>query len=423
MQFSKKILDSIENGIIILDDELKIHFWNKWLTSKTLILDKDVKNKKIDELFPEIKSTILKRKIKTSLRLNAPTFYSSSTGYLIKIKRKKIFNQIFDYMKQDISITPYNIEDRLVTIFIYDQSSIEESNYKLKNSIKEKNRLNNKLKRYVDVIDKNVITLTTDLDGYIKYTSSAFCKLSGYSKDEVINKKPRLFKHELTSSDIYENLWNTIKLGKTWRGELLNKARNGTAYWVSSTITPVFDKQKRLIEYTSVMIDITDKKKIEEISIRDSLTKIYNREKFNQAFKQEVKLAKEYNSNLTLALFDIDFFKKINDNYGHSVGDSVLIEFSKLINENIKVSDTFARWGGEEFALLLAHTEINEAKEVLIKLKDLIENFNFKFIDNITCSIGTTQYLKDDNLESFLKRADTALYQAKNLGRNRLEIG
>ena len=114
--------------------------------------------------------------------------------------------------------------------------------------------------------------------------------------------------------------------------------------------------------------------KLQQLSIEDSLTKIYNRRFFEDTITKEIEISKRYETSLSLILLDIDFFKRINDNFGHQIGDEVLVDFTDLIKNNIRKTDIFSRIGGEEFALLLLHTNLEQAVELAIKLKNIVEN-------------------------------------------------
>ena len=156
------------------------------------------------------------------------------------------------------------------------------------------------------------------------------------------------------------------------------------------------------------------------------MTKAYNRLYFSSRLKEEIERAKRYNHPLSLILLDIDFFKKINDTYGHDVGDLVLKTVSQIVLENIRKSDLFARIGGEEFAILLPDTSKDKAILVAEKLRETIEKTpiilpNGKQI-KVTISLGVTSLKKDDNESSFIKRADEALYDAKKSGRNVVKV-
>jgi len=179
-------------------------------------------------------------------------------------------------------------------------------------------------------------------------------------------------------------------------------------------------------KYVVVLIDITTittkSKKFENKATYDALTNIYNRSKFNDVINEHYNLFKRYQENLCFAIFDIDFFKKVNDTYGHVVGDETLITFAQTIDESVRDTDVFARWGGEEFTLLMPSTNIEDGYIVVDKLRKLIEDVNFKTIGQKTCSIGITQFKKEDTIDSVLIRADEALYEAKETGRNKVCI-
>ena len=158
----------------------------------------------------------------------------------------------------------------------------------------------------------------------------------------------------------------------------------------------------------------------------DALTKLINRREFIKRISKEISRAKRYNSSLSLALIDIDFFKNVNDTYGHNVGDTVLKEIGEMISINTREIDIAARYGGEEFALILPETTFSEAEEILERLRLMIEvhYFNMHHIPiNITVSIGVGEYdITDKSVEDLCKKADDALYKAKRNGRNRIEL-
>ena len=162
---------------------------------------------------------------------------------------------------------------------------------------------------------------------------------------------------------------------------------------------------------------------LEEIASRDYLTKIYNRQKFESFLEYEIKKLDRYeNGTFSILLVDIDHFKQVNDSYGHLKGDSVLQDFAKILKLSSRKSDVVARWGGEEFIVLLPHTNTEEAIFVAEKIRSTVEVYDFKDNLILTCSIGISQYHKNDTKREIFNRADNALYKAKALGRNRIEI-
>jgi diguanylate cyclase (GGDEF)-like protein len=157
---------------------------------------------------------------------------------------------------------------------------------------------------------------------------------------------------------------------------------------------------------------------LELLASTDKLTGAWNRRHFEQVVSAEINRFGRHCQELSLLILDIDYFKSINDNYGHHVGDIVLSKTSYLIKENIRESDILARWGGEEFVILAPSTSISKAVELAERLRLIIASQTFPECGNITVSFGVAQFQTSENLYKCLKRADDALYHAKNSGRN-----
>lgn len=156
------------------------------------------------------------------------------------------------------------------------------------------------------------------------------------------------------------------------------------------------------------------------LSFHDSLTGIYNRTFFKIKAAEKMKQAKHHKQPITILLLDVDKFKHINDTYGHLAGDEVLKEIVNIINSSIRCSDTIARYGGEEFMLLMPDTAISEAMTKAEEIRVKVENSQNVISEKITISIGIAEWLLDESLEDWFKRADTALFQAKESGRNQV---
>ncbi len=165
-------------------------------------------------------------------------------------------------------------------------------------------------------------------------------------------------------------------------------------------------------------------KELERLATTDSLTGLYNRRKLIDILEHELTRAKRYGNELSVVLFDIDNFKKINDTYGHDVGDYVLQQVTKLVKDNLRNVDVIGRWGGEEFLIVLPQTNLEGAKVVAEKVRKAIEQHSFAKVGRVTASFGVADYdvEKDKHIDDFLKKADIALYRAKNTGRNRVEV-
>ncbi len=154
------------------------------------------------------------------------------------------------------------------------------------------------------------------------------------------------------------------------------------------------------------------------LAMTDTLTETSNRLYFEQKLSQEIERAKRFNESLSLIEVDIDHFKTINDQYGHAVGDQVLIKITQTIREQIREVDTISRWGGDEIMILLPHTNLEEAKHVAEKTRKIIESLTFDNNLHVTSSFGVAQLNPNESLKDFMIRTDQALYQSKEAGRN-----
>jgi len=201
---------------------------------------------------------------------------------------------------------------------------------------------------------------------------------------------------------------------------IIDKHLNTKAFTIS--VSKVDNNSKCLVTLT----DITKMKEQQVATAKkaytDGLTQVYNRNKFDEVLKDECIYTKRYERPLSIAIIDIDKFKDFNDTYGHLIGDEVLISLAQTVNSSLRETDTFARWGGEEFVILFKETRADVAKQVSQKLKDKIQANTHELAGTITASFGVTEYKKGDTIESIFKRCDEALYLAKENGRNRVEV-
>lgn len=164
-------------------------------------------------------------------------------------------------------------------------------------------------------------------------------------------------------------------------------------------------------------------KKLEYMAETDSLTELYNRRKFDEILDYEIEKNKRYNLGLSIIFCDIDNFKNINDTYGHDIGDEVLRTFALKLKDITRESDIVARWGGEEFTILITNTnEVGTVESLADKIRQEIANCKFDKVGKVTSSFGVTFFKENDNKNTILKRVDEALYKAKNLGKNCVEI-
>jgi len=223
------------------------------------------------------------------------------------------------------------------------------------------------LESYKDAIDSNLIVSKTNLDGNISYLNKNFCEISGYTSEEIVGQNHNVLRDKTLSEAVQKRLWRaTIRKG-TWNGRLKNIKKDGSFYWVDATIAPITDAKGEIKEYISIRHDVTElvkqKNELELLAKTDSLTKLGNR----NALKEDTTNAK----NLSLILVNIDSFSQVNDFYGHDLGDDVLVEFAKKLqelcemNENLKIY----RVSGDEFAILAsdmqAHSVVQKAQNIV----------------------------------------------------------
>jgi len=204
----------------------------------------------------------------------------------------------------------------------------------------------------------------------------------------------------------------------------LNATTNIIIAWIASMVIfkkylSEFSKQKK-IEYKNIELnEINEKLKI--LSIKDELTGLYNRRKLEELLQDEYQKAKRYNHVFSVVLLDLDDFKKINDNYGHQVGDQVLKEVSKILLDTIRKVDYCGRWGGEEFLILLPDTKLDAAVTLAQRVRKEIEGYSIPKVDNLTSSFGVSVYSPGKEIKDIIKEADEALYRAKEKGKNNVQ--
>lgn len=290
-----------------------------------------------------------------------------------------------------------------------------------------------RLKLTMAIEQATISFLMTDENRIIEYVNPAFEKTTGYSSNEAIGQNISFLKSELTSEKVYDELWKVVMNGETWEGELINKRKDGSIYYAESKITPVLDINGELISILSIKQDITERKELEEklmkASIMDSLTNIYNRRYVFEVLEQMAEVYKRKGDNFSVDILDIDFFKKVNDTFGHPAGDFILQEFARIIGEGIRSSDILGRHGGEEFIILFTNCNKQNSKIVVDKILKRVRNTIFKYDENeirFTFSAGISDALGFDinkfSHENLIKSADERLYEAKNTGRNKIVI-
>jgi diguanylate cyclase (GGDEF)-like protein/PAS domain S-box-containing protein len=421
-------------------------------------------------------------------------------------------------------------------------------------------------------LDEHNIVSIADTNGNIMAVNDKFCEVSQYSREELLGQNHRLLKSGQQPDAFFNDLWSKISAGQVWRGEICNRRKDGSFYWVASTILPFVDENGLPSRYVSVRTDITAIKeaqhvlersraeleqlvqirsgelaereevlrsitnaaqdavvmidsagrvtywnpaaenmfgfaeaevtgkglhelivperylerahagfshfstsgegpvigrtttlrakhrngdefpvdvslsaiklrgqwsavgivrdatervqieeRLKQLATTDTLTGICNRRHFDEVLASEIDRAARFSSPLSLILFDIDHFKRINDTFGHQAGDRVLTQLAVVVGNTIRTVDLFARWGGEEFVVLLPGSDLNAGRLLAEKLRMAIEKQAFSDVGQVTCSFGVAEYVPGDSMDALMKKVDRCLYHAKASGRNRVE--
>ncbi|WP_438969681.1 diguanylate cyclase [Methylophaga sp.] len=265
----------------------------------------------------------------------------------------------------------------------------------------------------------------------IVYVNPAFTKLTGYSFKEAMGKTPRMLQGEGTSESSKKKIKKALLKQHDIRITLRNYTKSGKEYWIDVSIVPLRDDTGSVTHYAAIQREVTEQKRkeshLEHLSTTDALTGAGNRraldEKLDALFSERRKQAE-----FCLLVIDIDNFKPINDKFGHPAGDRYLIELVKTLKSLLRENDFIARTGGEEFCIILPNTDIDSASISAERLRKAIEQLEVtESVENYqiqaTISLGVSQRtIHDESVESIFERADKALYEAKESGKNQYKI-
>ncbi|MBI2380983.1 MAG: EAL domain-containing protein [Gammaproteobacteria bacterium] len=264
----------------------------------------------------------------------------------------------------------------------------------------------------------------------IKLVNSSFSRITGYASEEVIGKNPRMFNSGKQSQEFYERLWAHVEKKGPWQGEIWNRRKNGELYPEWCSVTPVRGSGGDILEYVMIFSDITQRKQIEN-RLRyqanfDALTDLPNRSLFIDRLTQGLVRARREGTTLALLFIDLDRFKNINDTLGHSAGDKLLVAVARELRNCVRESDTIARFGGDEFAVILSpiYGPKNASTVAQNLLKVLSRPYDIDGYEAVVGgSIGITVFPSDGTTtEELVKNADAAMYRAKEQGRNNYQF-
>jgi len=295
--------------------------------------------------------------------------------------------------------------------------------------------LRNELKQSVSLVSRlmgNVFAnasegvLITDPDGVILNVNRAFSEVTGYSAEEVRGKTPSILHSGRQGEKFYHTMWESLQRNGQWQGEIWNRRKSGEVYpeWLS--ISSVRDDNGALSHYVAIFSDITsakeNEKRLHRLAHYDSLTDLPNRILFTDRVKSAIVRARRSGKRLAVMFLDLDGFKPVNDLFGHAAGDRLLQRISARLVETLRESDTVARFGGDEFTILL--NELDRPEDAAAVAEKVITAVAHPCpLDNhevfVTTSIGIALFPEDgDEPDVLVGRADAAMYESKKRGKN-----
>jgi diguanylate cyclase (GGDEF)-like protein/PAS domain S-box-containing protein len=301
-------------------------------------------------------------------------------------------------------------------------------NLELLYQIEERKQTEEKLKQAAAVFENTTEgVFITDAKGYVVAVNQAFIDISGYSEEELIDQNPRLWKSDRHNQEFYDAVWSALRGKGQWRGEIWNRRKNGDVYPAWMTINAIRNDQGETVNYVTVISDISVIKesqvRLDHLAHHDALTNLPNRLLFNARLRHALQHAHRHKRKVAVLFLDLDGFKGVNDELGHLIGDGVLQEVARRLTALMREDDTVARLGGDEFSIILEDT--SDAEKISLVARKILSAFEAPLEIGphtlpITTSLGISVYPNDgEDLSTLLKNADTAMYRAKELGKNR----
>jgi len=417
---SKRLEKKVKNIIVAMDGE---EGYEKYIEHKPDLILTDVTMPKMSgiEMARKIKETNKDIPIIILSAHNDATYLLEAielgiSGYLLKpVDRDKMLEQLNSQAK----IVCLDRVNKKQQVQIQEQQNIlqnimnAEKNINFVTDFNHVSFANNSFLKFFDV--QNI----AQFEIKYKHIENIFIQHNDYVHPNMVGSCDRKMDETCFGQIFFDKI---NELDETKRVVLmLDKTMEPKSYFINISIIDA-DKKIYLIGLTDITKMTIEKVNTEHKAYYDGLTGIFNRNKLEEFFNQELLRVKRYKHFLSVAILDIDHFKNFNDTHGHLVGDEVLILLAQNVHSKVRNTDMFARWGGEEFVIVFVETKIDSAFKTANNIRKHIESLEHPTAGKVTASFGITQYKDGDTLETLFKRCDDALYVAKENGRNRVEI-
>lgn len=406
--FSRLIVEHVCDGIVLTDDKCKIVWINPAFTRMSGYELEDLLGKKPADV------------------LQGPDTSPESTAALGRAiaLREPCKVDIVNYSKageaytSEINLSPMFDADGALTHFVAVQRDVTEERALAQESVD--------FKAYQRALELQAIVSVTDARGRITFVNQKFCDISGYDTEDLIGKTHKIVNSGHHDRSFFVKMWQTIRAGETWHGEVCNRTKSGEIYWVDTTVVPVHGSRGEILRYVSTRYDITERKQAESELIRqaemDALTGLANRPRFMAELRRAAKEADQSNGQQggLVVMIDLDHFKDLNDSLGHHMGDLLLKETALRLSEFIGPNGLVARLGGDEFAAIVPDALAPDPQVFMRNLHAAA--CASAALDGViylpSYSMGVARFPTDGRTaEGLLINADVALYDAKRNGR------
>lgn len=308
---------------------------------------------------------------------------------------------------------------------------IQRNSCELKSELEQRRLTETELRKLSKAVENSAAGIfIADPDGWVEYANRKYLQMRGYALDEPMGFPSPLIQSDMIVSSSHGDAWETLRAGREWLGEIRTRQKNGEIFWGMLSLAVIHDEDGRIVHIVGNLEDITERKKAEEtihrLAFFDPLTTLPNRRSFAEKLPEILLHAGHKNELVAVFYLDLDHFKEVNDTLGHGMGDNLLQVAAKRLQSVLREYDVVARLGGDEFALVIPHLTAHADAEAVAR--KVIEHMTTPFSLNghelsVTASVGIAFYPEHGcEANDLLKKADIALYRAKDLGRNNYQI-